>query len=59
MWPDGEAQPFVSTLNSSDGATTSNMAIVPTDNTMIDAYASNPTHLVLDLSGFFAPYVTQ
>jgi hypothetical protein len=59
LWPDGEAQPFVSTLNSFDGAITSNMAIVPTDNTMIDAYASNPTHLVLDLSGFFAPYVTQ
>jgi hypothetical protein len=59
LWPDGAAQPFVSTLNASDGAITSNMAIVPTNNTMIDAFGSNPTHLVLDMSGFFAPYVTQ
>jgi hypothetical protein len=59
LWPDGETQPFVSTLNALDGAITSNMAIVPTDNTVIDAFASNPTHLIVDLSGFFAPYVTQ
>lgn len=59
LWPDGETQPFVSTLNALDGAITSNMAIVPTDNTLVDAFASNPTHLVVDISGFFAPYVTQ
>ena len=30
LWPDGENQPVVSTLNATDGAITSNMAIVPT-----------------------------
>jgi hypothetical protein len=31
------------------------MAIVPTTNTNISAYASDPTYLILDLSGYFAP----
>ena len=30
LWPDGEQQPVVSTLNAYDGFITSNMAIVPT-----------------------------
>ena len=55
LWPDGEAQPTVSTLNALDGAITSNMAIVPTSNGSIDAFATDPTHLILDISGFFAP----
>ncbi len=55
LWPAGEAQPYVSTLNALDGAITSNMAIVPTTNGSIDAFASNPTNLILDLSGYFAP----
>ena len=55
MWPQGEPQPVVSTLNAVDGAITNNMAIVPTTNGSISAYASNPTHLVLDIFGYFAP----
>ncbi len=55
LWPNGEAQPFVSTLNALDGAITSNMAIVPTNNGKIDAYGSNPTNLILDISSYFAP----
>ena len=55
LWPAGEAQPYVSTLNALDGAITSNMAIVPTTNGSIDAFSSNPTNLILDLSGYFAP----
>ena len=31
LWPDGETQPNVSTLNAYDGFITSNMAIVPND----------------------------
>jgi hypothetical protein len=31
------------------------MAIVPTDNGEIDAFASGLTHLVLDISSFYAP----
>ncbi len=55
LWPDGEQQPTVSTLNAADGFITSNMAIVPTTNGSIDAYAAALTQLILDISGYFAP----
>jgi DNA-binding beta-propeller fold protein YncE len=55
LWPDGEKQPVVSTLNAYDGFVTSNMAIVPTNNGSIDAYAYALTQLILDISGYFAP----
>jgi uncharacterized repeat protein (TIGR03803 family) len=55
LWPDGEQQPAVSTLNAYDGFITSNMAIVPTTNGSIDAYAYALTQLILDISGYFAP----
>jgi hypothetical protein len=55
MWPQGQPQPTVATLNALDGAITSNLAIVPTDNGSISAFPFNPTHLVLDLFGYFAP----
>jgi len=55
LWPDSEDQPVVSTLNAYDGFITSNMAIVPNVNGSIDAYADGMTHLILDISGYFAP----
>lgn len=55
LWPQGGTQPLVSTLNAQDGAVTSNMAIVPTTNGSISAFVPNPTHLILDISGYFAP----
>ena len=55
LWPQGAAQPVVSTLNALDGSVMSNMAIVPTANGSIAAFASAPTHLILDLLGYFAP----
>ena len=55
LWPDGQPQPIVSTLNAYDGAITSNMAIVPTTNGSIDAFASDPTQLLLDINSYFAP----
>jgi hypothetical protein len=57
LWPDGEPQPVVSTLNAYDGFITSNMAIVPANinNGSIDAYAAALTELILDISGYFAP----
>lgn len=58
LWPDGLPQPLVSTLNATDGAYTSNMAIVGTTNGSIDAYASGTTNLLLDLSGYMAPLPT-
>ncbi len=58
LWPDGQNQPLVSTLNAIDGAITSNMAIVPTSNGAIDAYASALTQMILDVSSYFAPIST-
>ena len=55
LWPDGGSQPYVSTLNADDGAITSNMAIVPTANGAIDAFADGTTNLILDISSYFAP----
>jgi uncharacterized repeat protein (TIGR02543 family) len=58
LWPDGQSQPVVSTLNAYDGFITSNMAIVPTGPVnpgSIDAYAAGLTQLILDISGYFAP----
>jgi len=55
LWPDSEMIPIVSTLNAYDGLVTSNMAIVPSVNGKIDAYADGTTQLILDISGYFAP----
>lgn len=53
LWPQGLARPLASTLNALDGVVTSNMAIVPTSNGSVSAFASNPTHLVIDIFGYF------
>src|ERR1035438_7831449 len=56
LWPDGTGRPVVSTLNAIDGWITSNMAIVPSTNGKVDAYAgSGLTQLILDISSYFAP----
>ena len=55
LWPDGASQPLVSTLNALDGSISSNMAIVPSTDGKVDAYASGITQLILDISSFFAP----
>ena len=55
LWPDGTDRPTVSTLNAIDGWITNNMAIVPSTNGKVDAYASGLTQLILDISSYFAP----
>jgi hypothetical protein len=55
LWPDGQSMPLASTLNAKDGVVTSNMSILPNQNGQIDAYASGPTQLILDISSYFAP----
>jgi hypothetical protein len=55
LWANGLGQPWVSTLNSSDGAVNSNLAIVPSGNGSVSVYASNPTQVILDIFGYFAP----
>ena len=55
LWPFGQNQPTVSTLNAYDGVVTSNLAIVPDTSGAVSAYAEGLTHLILDISGYFAP----
>ncbi len=55
LWAQNAAQPAVASINASDAAVTSNMAIVGTSNGSISAFASNSTYLVLDIFGYFAP----
>lgn len=56
LWGDGAGnRPNASVLNAPDGAVTSNLAFVPTTNGSISAFASESTHLILDISGYFAP----
>ena len=55
LWPQGPPQPLAATLNASDGAVTNNMAIIRTTNGAISAFATDLTHLVLDIFAYFAP----
>ena len=55
LWPQGIAQPFAANLNDTDGTITGNMAVVPTSNGSISAFVTNPTQMVLDIFGCFAP----
>ena len=53
-WATGQMQPYVSTLNSLNGAIIANAAIVPAGSTgQIDIYVSNSTHVVIDINGYF------
>ncbi len=55
VWPAGQTQPVVSTLNASTGAVTANAAIVPAGNGgAISTYAYNDTDLIIDIDGYFA-----
>ena len=58
LWPQGTAQPVVATLSALDATVTSNLAIVPTTNGSISTYAANPTQLIMDMFGYFAPTIT-
>lgn len=56
LWPTGQSQPFVSTLNSFDGSIVANAAIVPAGTGgAISAFVTGTTDLVLDINGYFAP----
>ena len=55
IWPAGSEQPFVSTLNSWDGSVAANAAIVPAGTGAISVYVTQPTHVILDINGYFAP----
>jgi hypothetical protein len=55
-WPAGKPFPPVSTLNAPKGGTLANMAIVPAGtNGAITVTAGNPTDVIIDVNGYFAP----
>jgi len=56
VWPSGQGQPIVSTLNATTGAVTANAAIVPAGaGGAISAYTTDATDLIVDVSGYYAP----
>jgi sugar lactone lactonase YvrE len=56
LWPTGQPQPFVSTLNALTQTYTANAAIVPTgENGQVSVFATNKTDVVVDINGYFAP----
>jgi hypothetical protein len=56
IWPAGQPQPVVSTLNSFDGRIKANAAIVPAGlNGAFTVYATGPTHVAVDINGYFVP----
>jgi uncharacterized repeat protein (TIGR01451 family) len=55
LWPTGQTQPTVSTLNSYAGTVVANAAIVPAGTGgAVSVYVTNPTHVILDIDGYFA-----
>ena len=56
VWPTGQSQPLVSTLNSEDGRIKANAAIVPAGlNGAITLYVTDSTHAIIDINGYFVP----
>lgn len=56
LWPTGQQQPFVSTLNAPTGGVVANAAIVPAGtNGDVSVFVQGNTHLVMDINGYFAP----
>ncbi len=56
VWPTGQAQPEVSTLNATTGVATANAAIVPSGTSgAISVYVTDNTDLIIDVDGYFAP----
>ncbi len=54
LWPTGQAEPAVSTLNSWEGIVVANAAIVPAGaGGAVSVLASDPTDLILDIDGYF------
>ena len=54
IWPSGQQQPVVSTLNSYSGSVVANAAIVPAGaNGAVAVYADGDTDLIVDVNGYF------
>jgi sugar lactone lactonase YvrE len=56
LWPAGQNQPQVSTLNSFEGRVVANAAIVPAGpGGAINVFVTDETHVILDINGYFVP----
>ena len=56
MWPAGQTQPLVSTLNAVGDPIVANAAIVVAGSSgPVSTFVTNETHLVVDTNGYFAP----
>ncbi len=54
LWPTGQPQPLVSTLNSFAGIVVANAAIVPAGTSgAVSAYVSDQSDVILDIDGYF------
>jgi hypothetical protein len=55
LWPAGSARPLASTLNALTGTVVANLAIVPAGaGGAVSAYVTEPSHLAMDITGYFA-----
>jgi hypothetical protein len=60
VWPTGQSQPVAATLNSIDGRTKSNAAIVAAGSGgSVSVYATNDTDVILDVDGYFVSAATS
>jgi hypothetical protein len=55
LWPTGQTQPTVSTLNSYNGQVVANAALVPAGTSgAVSVYVSNQTNMTIDIVGYFS-----
>jgi hypothetical protein len=60
IFPAGQSQPVVSTMNSLDGRIKANAAIVGLGvNSAVTLFATDQTHAILEVSGYFVPAGTS
>jgi hypothetical protein len=56
LWSSGKQQPLASTLNATTGTVVANAAVLEAGSGgMIDVFATDETHLVIDINGYFSP----
>ena len=54
LWPAGQTQPYVSTLNALKGQVVANAALVPAGiSGSANIYVSNTTQVIIDTNGYF------
>jgi hypothetical protein len=59
-FPTGQQKPVASTLNSFDGRTKANAAIIPAGiNGHVSVFATDDTQLIIDINGYFVPASTS